>query len=328
MELTLRQKQILELLSINCRFSNRDIAKTLRCSEDAIDYQIKKLIEKEKLARFSIQFDYFMMGYRQYHLWLRLNNLEIPHKKLESMPSIISVNDNYGKYDIQLVALVKQPEELQNLIKSLKEIFDIADIGIAECTSYLKSFTNIIPPIRVNTKTPKNKKNPLYQLTTRAYSSERKISSIALDATDKKIISALLHNPRIKFSNLSEKTGINHETIRYRINGYVKNKFILNFGLLHDFQKYGLYTAYLLLNVKTFDKSFLDYLEKELNVFYGAKLTGAYSGIIYLVSHNSGELGEKLKAMRKALGSDLLSFDLIQMEKIYKYIQFPEGELE
>ena len=328
MNLTLRQKQLLELLSINCRFSNRDIAKTLRCSEDAIDYQIKKLIKEEKLARFSIQFDYFMMGYRQYHLWLRLNNLEIPHKELESLPSIISVNDSYGRYDVQLVALVKQPEELQEIIESLKKIFDIADIGIAECTSYLKSFTNIIPPIMTNTKTPKNKKNPLYQLTAHAYSSERKISSIVLDTIDKKIISALLKNPRMKFSDLSEKTGINHETIRYRINGYVKNKFILNFGLLHDFQKYGLYTTYLLLNVKTFDKAFLDYLQKEPNVFYGAKLTGAYSGIIYLVSHNPEELGEKLKGIRKALGDNLLSFDLIHMEKIYKYIQFPEKELD
>jgi len=328
MNLTLRQKQLLELLSINCRFSNRDIAKTLRCSEDAVDYQIKKLIEEEKLARFSIQFDYFMLGYRQYHLWLRLNTLEIPHKKLEAMPAIISVNDNYGKYDVQLIALVKQPEELQESIASLKEIFDITEIGVAECTSHLKPFTNLIPPIITNAKIPKNKKNPLNQLTSRSYASQRKIAPITLDAIDKKIIAALLKNPRIKFSNLSEQTGINHETIRYRINGYVKNKLILNFGLLHDFQKYGLYTTYILLNVKTFDKEFLDHLQKEPNVFYAAGLTGSYSGIIYLVSHNPEELGVKLKGIRKALGNNLLSFDLIQMEKIYKYLQFPEKELK
>ena len=103
---------------------------------------------------------------------------------------------------------------------------------------------------------------------------------------------------------------------------------ILNFGLLHDFQKYGLYTTYILLNVKTFDKEFLDHLQKEPNVFYAAGLTGSYSGIIYLVSHNPEELGVKLKGIRKALGNNLLSFDLIQMEKIYKYLQFPEKELK
>lgn len=64
----LRQKQLLELLSINCRFSNKDMAKSLHCSEDAVEYQIKKLIEEKKLANFSVQFDYNLLGYTHYHL--------------------------------------------------------------------------------------------------------------------------------------------------------------------------------------------------------------------------------------------------------------------
>lgn len=327
MELSLRQKQILELLSINCRFSNRDIAKSLRCSEDTVDYQIKKLIEEEKLARFYVQFDYYLLGYRQYHIWIRLGELESIHENISDISSIISVNESYGKYDLQVVVLVKSIDELQETIKSLQEKLDVADMGVAEFGDYLRPFTNIIPPISVQAPVPKNKKNPVYLLSSRAYSSERNNTVMNLDEVDKKIISILIKDPRIKFSDLAERSGLNHETARYRIAGYVKRKFILNFGLLHDFQKYGLYAAYLLLNVKTFDKSFSDYLEKEKNVFYGAKLTGAYSGILYLVSHNPEELGEKLKNIRKILGEKLISFDLIQMEKIYKYVQFPKREL-
>ena len=328
MELSLRQKKLLELLSINCRFSNKDIAKSLRCSEDAVDYQIKNLIEKEKLARFSIQFDYYLLGYRQYHLWVRTRDLEINHVQLNALSSIISVNESYGKYDLQLIALVKTPEELSETIAAVKEIIHITDIAVAEFHSYLRPFTNIIPPLHVKVTIPHNKKNSLTKLNQRSFLFSKDRSLITLDSVDKKIITVLLKDPRIKFSDLSEKTGINHETLRYRIGGYVKRGFIMNFGLLHDFQKYELYTTYLLVNASSFDKKFMDYLEKEGNVFYAARLMGAYAGIIYLVSHNPEELGQKLKGIRKALGDKLLSFDLIHMEKIYKYVQFPQNELE
>lgn len=327
MDLSLRQKQLLELLSINNRFSQKDIAKSIRCSEDAVNYQIANLIEKEKLARFSIQFDYYLMGYRQYHLWIRTNDLEINHSQLNALSTIISVNESYGKYDLQLITLVKGAEELAETIESLKGIIHISDLAIAEFHSYLRPFTNIIPPINVPITLPRNKKNPLYKLNRRSFLFSEDRSLITLDSADKKIIKVLLRDPCIKFSDLSEETGINHETIRYRIGRYVKRGFIMNFGLLHDFQRYGLYTTYLLVNASSFDKSFIEYLEKEENVFYAARLVGSYAGIIYLVSHNPDELGRKIKGIRKSLGDKLLSFDLIHMEKIYKYVQFPEREL-
>jgi DNA-binding Lrp family transcriptional regulator len=238
------------------------------------------------------------------------------------------VNESYGKYDLQLIALVKTPQELAEAIASVKEIVHITDIAIAEFHSYLRPFTNIIPPLNVPVNLPRNKKNQLYKLNHKDFLFSKDRSLVTLDDVDKKIIRAFLKDPRIKFSELSEKTGINHETLRYRIGGYVKRGFIVNFGLLHDFQKYGLYTTYLLVNASSFDTEFMEYLEKEKNVFYAARLMGTYGGIIYLVSHTSTELGEKLKGIRKALGDKLLSFDLIHMEKIYKYVQFPERELE
>ena len=76
MKLNLKQKKILKLLSINCRFTNKDIAKSIGISEDAVAYQINKLINKEKLAKFNIQFFYPSLGYKDYHIWLRLKKEE------------------------------------------------------------------------------------------------------------------------------------------------------------------------------------------------------------------------------------------------------------
>ncbi|MDP1694544.1 MAG: AsnC family transcriptional regulator, partial [Candidatus Woesearchaeota archaeon] len=116
MDLNLRQKQLLELLSINCRFSNKDIAKSLHCSEDAVEYQIQKLITEEKMASFSVQFDYSLLGYTHYHLLIRVRDLNIKYTLLSKIKEIISINSSYGKYDLQLIVLVKNKAELEKVL--------------------------------------------------------------------------------------------------------------------------------------------------------------------------------------------------------------------
>lgn len=126
-----------------------------------------------------------------------------------------------------------------------------------------------------------------------------------------------------------KKTKLNHETVRYRINGYVNKKFIRNFGLLHDFRKYGLYTNYLLLKLRNVDmRRFEDYLQQNENIFYSAKLIGEYNCIIYITSKDPGEFGEQLKEIRNLLKDSIIDMDLLHLEKIHKYVQFPEELLE
>ncbi len=327
MNLSLRQKKLLKLLSINSRFSNKDVARALHFSEDAVEYQIKKLIDIEKLASFSVQFDYSLLGYTHYHLLIRLKNLDLNYNSLFKIIELISINSSHGKYDIQLIALVKNKEELEKVIASVSKVVNIQDISISEFHSYIKRFTNILPQINVEVEIPVNRKNKLYILNTKEYSFSEDRSPVSLDNIDKKIITALLKNPRIKFSEISEKTNINQETIRYRINGYTQRKFIMNFGLLHNFQKYGLYVTQLLVNLKDVSKELKDFLQKNSHVFYAARLIGAYSAVIYIVSKDPISLGERLKEIRRIMGDDLLNMDLIHLEKIEKYIQFPIQEL-
>ena len=98
-------------------------------------------------------------------------------------------------------------------------------------------------------------------------------------------------------------------------------------GLLHNFQKYGLYTTYLLLNLKNINKELQDFLDRNTHVFYAARLIGSYTAIIYVVSTNPLELAEKLKEIRTVIKEDLLNIDLLHMEKVHKYVQFPVQEL-
>jgi len=328
MELSLTQKKILELLSINCRFSNKDIGKTISISEDAVQYQINKLINQEKLARFLIQFDYGLLGYSHYHIWVKLRKTDVDLQQLTNIKEIVSINSSYGKYDLQIIAVVKNAKELDQTIQKIETALSIQDMATSQFNSFYKPFTNIIPPISVHAKIPKNKKKRTYELSGRLYAEANEGDTIKIDDIDKKIIKELLKNPRMTFKEISQKTKINHETIRYRINCYVQHRFIKNFGLLHDFEKYDLYTTYFLLKLKNVDEpKFKEYLRQNENIFYSAKLTGAYNCIIYMVSSNPKELGEQFRELSSILQESIMAIDLLFLEKIQKYIQFPEGLL-
>jgi len=328
MKLNLKQKKILELVSINCRFSNKDVAKAVRLSEDAVEYQIDKLVNKEKLANFNVQFHYLMLGYDSYHMWVKLEDPEkVDYDALKDMKELVSINSSFGRFDLQLIVLSKTKKELNEIIKKIKKFVAVRNYKLAKFLDLYKRFSNILPPFSVHSPIPKNKKNFVYELSGRTYAKPLE-GDIKIDAVDRKIIKELIKNPRASFQEISRKTRLNHETIRYRIRNYVKKRFITNFGLLHDFGKYGLYTAYFLFELKGVDKKrFSSYLEDNENVFYSAELDGEYNCIVYVVSSDPKEMGAQFRGILGILGKSVKKSELLILEKVHKYIQFPEKEL-
>ncbi len=329
MKLNLRQKKILELLSINCRFTNKDIGKSVGLSEDSVAYQIDKLINQQELAKFNVQFNYHMLGYDSYHIWIKLKSKIDNFSNLSKIQNLIHINSSYGKFDIQLLVLAKSQRELKELLKKIRSVIPIKELKIAKFRGIYKRFTNIIPPINVKSKIPSNQKNFVYKLNTKLYAETPLDKKINLDYIDKKIIKAILQNPRTNYQELAEATRLNHETIRYRMKKFVDQKFINNFGLIHNFKKYNLYTNYFLINFKRkgFEKKFKEYLATNQRIFYCAKLEGDYDCIIYVLSENPTELGKTYDEIADILNNSVENIDLLFLDSIYKYIQFPEKEL-
>lgn len=330
MKLNLRQKKILKLLSINCRFTNKDIAKSIGISEDAVAYQIDKLIHREKLARYNVQFFFPLLGYEDYHIWLRLKKEE-DINKLIKIKQIHSINKSQGKYDLQLLVFSKTKKDFQKVLKEIKVTVDIAEIKFSRFMGIIKSFSNIIPTIDVDIKIPENSKKFEYVLNSQQYPLGDFSKTFKIDEVDKNIIAQLLKNPRATFQELSQLTKINHETIRHRIKNYVNEQLITNFGLIHDFKKYRLFANYFLIKCdkeKLKENDFARYLNSKTNIFYSPKLEGDYDFIVYVVSENPSELGEINNEMRKSLGDSIIEMDLLFVDEIVKYEQFPQELLD
>lgn len=326
MELNLKQKKILKLLAINCRFSNKDIAKSVGVSEDTVKYQIDNLINNKKFGFFNTQFVHTNLGYTSYHHWIRVGS-KISLERLKKIPHINSINSCYGKFNYQVLSYAKNKKQIKETIKEIKKLKPL-EYEYAEFIEQYKRHTNVISSISVSVKIPINKKKFEYALRDEMYALPKSVRSF-LDDVDKKIISVLLKNPRASFQEISHKTKINHETIRYRIKKYLNEGLINNFGLIHDYKKYGLFNAFVLFKSKSIDESrFIEYLKNQKNVYFSPKLLGSYNGLVYILAKNPKELGIIYDEVIEHLGVSVEKVDLLFWGDVLLYTQFPEGELD
>jgi DNA-binding Lrp family transcriptional regulator len=327
-KLNIKQKKILKLLSINCRFTNKDIAKAVHLSEDAVAYQINNLITEKKLGNFNTQFVHLNLGYKSHHIWLKLKDKKAA-KKLKDIPHVNSINSNLGKFDYQILTYTKTQKEFAETLSYIKKNLAPTNIEHSELKSIYKMFTNVIPQINVDVTIPNNKKKIEYELNTPNYALPIEGMKNKLDKVDKQIIKELIHNPRARFQDIHNETDIPMETIRYRIKKYVKTRLINNFGLIHNFEKYGLHLTYFLLKLKDVNKAkFSEFVANMPNIMYAAELEGEVNCILYVFSQEPQEMFETYSQVLDFLADKVISSDLLFFNKVEKYVQFPEKELK
>src|SRR3989344_5904081 len=97
-----------------------------------------------------------------------------------------------------------------------------------------------------------------------------------LDQKDKKILKVLDKNARISIADISRKTGIQRDSVLYRINKMEKQEAIKFFHTVLDPTLLG-YPIYTFVNFVLYnlteenEKSFLSFLKNHSNVVYVAK---------------------------------------------------------
>jgi len=99
-----------------------------------------------------------------------------------------------------------------------------------------------------------------------------------LDVKDKKILYCLTMNSRQSLKSIGKKVGISKELVSYRIKRLVKNKIILNFSTILNFEKLGytiMQTNYKFVNINpTIKKEILDFLVNHNHTLYVSLVEG------------------------------------------------------
>jgi DNA-binding Lrp family transcriptional regulator len=183
-----------------------------------------------------------------------------------------------------------------------------------------------MPDYDVSVVLPKNKKNPLYKLNSSDWHNDRFIPAPANNFTsgELKTIKFLLKNPRASYTEIGRNTAQSYETIRQQVRKFVEKKYLGNFGIFPNFNKFGTYANYVFLNVESLDDTkFGQYVRNNGKIFYAAKLIGKYNVLLYFVSKHPSELHEEIRKLRNVFSNNILALEMLSFDEIHKSVQFP-----
>ena len=147
---------------------------------------------------------------------------------------------------------------------------------------------------------------------------------VKLDEKDKKILTIINENARLSIADISRKTGIQRDSVLYRIKKMKKQKVIRFFHTVLDPTVLGhpIYTFvnFVLYNLtEEKERSFLGYLKAYPNVVYVAKTTGKWDFTINIAAKNLKHFDEVMKEIRMKFSKIIKEYETASIIEEYKY---------
>jgi DNA-binding Lrp family transcriptional regulator len=148
--------------------------------------------------------------------------------------------------------------------------------------------------------------------------------SYKVDKTDKKILCLLNQNSRQSLAELSRKSGLTRDVIRYRIEKLVKQIVILGFKPVLNTPRLGLPVinhVYFLLKPETFDqeKKFVSHLKSNPQVISVSSLVGKWEYRVTIVAQNPSDFNNVLKKIRIKFPDLIKDFETMSILEQYKH---------
>ncbi len=145
-----------------------------------------------------------------------------------------------------------------------------------------------------------------------------------LDQKDKKILEILDKNSRFSIADISRKTGIQRDSVLYRINRMKANKTIRFFHtvLNPSILGYPIYTFvnFVLHNLdEEKEKSFLTSLKSNPYVIYCAKTTGKWDITINIAANDLKHFDEIITGIRMRFSAIIKEYETASIIQEYKY---------
>ncbi len=147
---------------------------------------------------------------------------------------------------------------------------------------------------------------------------------IKLDLKDKKILKILDKNARASVAEIERKTGIQRDSVVYRIKRMKKFGIIKFFHTVLDpvalgFPVYA-FVNFVLQNMsETCEKSFINFLKSHSNVVYVAKTTGKWDFTINIVAKDLKHFDEILTEIRRKFSKIIKDYEVSSIIEEIKY---------
>ena len=157
--------EILTLLSKNCRIPLTEIANNLRTTVSTVNNRIKKLEQKNVIAKYTINVDWSKLGYRWFHLQISLNDYKRKNEIIHYMRNNPNLIRRFKfldlTMDLHFTLLLKDMNHLHTIIEDISAKFpDIINDYQFYSTYKIFKYNFVIPEIIIN-KNPLNRSVPI-----------------------------------------------------------------------------------------------------------------------------------------------------------------------
>ncbi|MBW2990917.1 Lrp/AsnC family transcriptional regulator [Candidatus Woesearchaeota archaeon] len=145
-----------------------------------------------------------------------------------------------------------------------------------------------------------------------------------LDKTDKKILGVLYKNSRALIKEISRKTGIQRDVVKYRIDKMKKQGVIRYFTTVLNPAKMG-HPIYTWINIvfQSFDpveqKKFQNYLLYHKNIAYMAKVSGKYHFVIAICAKDLEHFEQIFEGILEKFSHLIKEYNSSSLIEEYKY---------
>jgi len=318
-ELDLKDKKMLQNLDLNSRANLNQLSKKVGLSKQVVDYRLKNLIKNKIINQFYTVINFSKLGYTQYKLYLKFQNVNIDKEKeiidywIKNKKSIW-VGSCRGKWDLAVSVLAKDINDLGELLNAfinhhgkfiLEKDVLITQISLVFTRTYLTE--------------KREKKKFIYG---------GKMGNYALDETNKKILRILSTNARITILEMMNELHLTRDVINYRLKKLIKDKIISQYRILINLDQinHKLYKIILRLHSLTpeKEKQLITYIASHPHGMQYLKLVGSWDAELEFEVKNDEQIHEILLEIRNKFSEIIRDYDTILIHQAeHKLNYFP-----
>lgn len=201
-------KRILYELSLNCRIADTRLAKMVGKSKESIRYRIKNMMKDQTIKGFSAYINASKFGYRGYKLYLKTReNPELKKKFIDHLtnrPDVFWIGVGDGAFNVGLTFFARNNEEFYN--KENQLFSEFSDVVISKVTGSIVHAIGFGEKFLIDEQVSELEPSLVVG----------DVEGYRLDESEKRLLSLLLRNGRMRLVDLVKKTDTSMETVRSR----------------------------------------------------------------------------------------------------------------
>jgi len=305
--LDLTDRKILYELDLNSRITFKQLAKKLNIAKETAAFRIKRLKKNNYINNFITIIHPSNLNRFYYRLFYKFNKTtpEIEKQIIEFIKNYNSTSylaSLEGRYDITVLILSKNMEDLHNFLVPFREKFG---------DYILEQEILIIPTIhRFNFRF-------FYDGKAMYTTYPKELVEPDIDKVDYDIIKHLAENSRISLIELANITKTETNVIKYRIKKLKTSDILGNHVLDINFEKFGMQQIQVYLSLKDHNSinKIITYVSKLPESTFATVMLGKYDLELEFIVENMKELRNIINKIKENFSTDINDHDVFIVEE-------------